>query len=400
MHDVHTPKNVRWYEHKVSPTQVDLRRVRVRDARALRIDNEGDDGSWDTGRGLCALDWMTHVLVTLDKAKELRCKKLVKKGEADIRMLLEGIHPKTKERFSSPVDPLDLASGEELPPWPPLEDGVCAEQIMAACKVLRTRLYLIDEDNHCFAYYKGDAGRGSLVLRIQNGHAYPVVNPTLVDSISHGIGARAVEEDDGESSSDEEGGDERYAAPEVSPVSVQPQGGDSNDPLPAASSSAPRRAKPKKAKRRVVRKNRRGRAVNDQDMVEGDTIVEERRAKDNLTIVPHEGVRDALEILVKEIERTQTLPAARAIEYYKGAVQAFRIGDTLHTVNQDTEAAAKLYKDLGVGDAYRGQGLSSVIPLVLKKVGVQLPLSHLNPDVYRTLTAKGVKGRMHKGPPP
>jgi hypothetical protein len=30
---------------------------------------------------------------------------------------------------------------------------------------------------------------------------------------------------------------------------------------------------------------------------------------------------------------------------------------------------------------------------------VQLPISHMNPDVYRTLTAKGAKGHMYKGPP-
>jgi hypothetical protein len=108
-----------------------------------------------------------------------------------------------------------------------------------------------------------------------------------------------------------------------------------------------------------IRRHKRSKPVTDQDMAEGDTIVEEKRPKTGLQIVPHEDVRDALEILVKEIEGTQTLPAAWAIEYYKGAVQSFCTGNMLHTINKDTEAAAKLSKELGV--EYRGQGLSSFL---------------------------------------
>lgn len=122
-------------------------------------------------------------------------------------------------------------------------------------------------------------------------------------------------------------------------------------------------------------------------------VKEKERAWDEVEII--DGVEDTKEFLFSKMIEFNDVPTTNSIYMKKGKVHTFVINQTKYLVNQDAEFARQLCDN--TGREWDGASLHTMIFEELEKEKLVPPRAVMNPSVFASFAAQGIKSRMAYG---
>lgn len=347
--------------HEIFDSETPPEQIRMRDSLTLLVD--GGDQKWDTGNGRCVIDYFKYKLgreegfikiATMERLTatfnelNFRPPPRARPMREGCVMRLDANEPATTRFNMSPQQARAVDTGEQsgaaLEAYDCLKHGVSSEQIRAFCVKNTMSMIGFDADDVRFtSYFPPTKAKACVIFRHVNSHFYPIEDITEVKS-------RRVTADNA-----------------VKSDIVRPQ-------FRSHGSEVDNGRKEKKS-------------------------MKSPRPWDWDEVVVVEGVKKPNEYFFNKCVELSAIPGLGANSksniYFKGCVQNFSIGKTMYMINQKVEQTRKLCARMDI--EYRGQTPHELMFKVVNDLGIDIPKSIMNNDVYDSLAVVGVKQRVHYG---
>lgn len=324
-----------------------LAHIRMKESRDLVFD--GADMSYDKGEGCCFPDWYIHAFSNEPKLKQYCSREKL----AEIAIAQAYIDDPTQEVH-------DKYGNKEFIPVKddPLKYGFHSRHIeRIATMTGQSMIAMVDGKNIVAHIPKVRNHVGSICYEIHGNHFYPMRDKEL-QSVSQSVHLK------------------------VSSEMIN---------MRIATKSDAQLEKDKKAKIARVGKNASATSGRAKDKV----VKERERTWDEVEIVELDGEDGTQEYLFSKMVEFNAVPHKNSIYMKDNCIHTFILGGTKFLVNQDAENARQVCEN--IGREWDGVTIHQLIFDELEQLELVPPRSVMNPEVFATFAAEGIKSRMHYG---